>query len=149
MLVECGGKLWANEARGKSWDWAGHVLRMSEDRWPRQVLDLKPTKLITRVVQTNGVKLSSVVTVLPGELEIARPQGTGNRSWLQPMVRHIRVSRGQLAAAPRLQGQRRIDFENDWFHTAQECASDKRYWKDSRASYCSSFALSDTSVSIH
>ena len=32
MLVECGGKLWANEARGKSWDWAGHVLRMSEDR---------------------------------------------------------------------------------------------------------------------
>ena len=136
LLIRAGGKLWEYEVRGKAWDWAGHVLRMPADRWPNQVLHLKPQKMITRGVQVNGERHTQVITVLPGELEAVRQQGTGNRQWLQQFVRHVRELYGSPPTAPRFQGQRRLDFEQEWFEKTQSFADNRHTWNDQRRHFC-------------
>ena len=71
--------------------------------------------MITRGVQVNGERHTQVITVLPGELEAVRQQGTGNRQWLQQFAHHVRELYGSPPTAPRFQGQRRLDFEQEWF----------------------------------
>ena len=137
-LQQAGGKLWEKEVRGKAWDWAGHILRMSADRWPNQVLHLKPQRLKSRTVGLRGER--ELIAELPGGLEAARRQGTGNRytPWLQQFVRHVRVLQGGPFAAPRLQGQRRIDYESEWFSKTQAFAGNREAWREQRLSFCGS-----------
>lgn len=106
LLKQAGETLWKREAHGKVWDWAGHILKMKQNRLPRQTLNLRPIRSEKRPCQVHGLRISEIVTVLPGQIEAAREPGTGNRQWSHPILRYVRILNNHAATIPQIQGQR-------------------------------------------
>ena len=131
LLTEAGGQLWCEAVRRKQWDWAGHVFRMDDTRWPKQVLNLKPIQFQTHVHHVQGERLSQVVAVLPGDVEGVRQQGH-RIQWIHQRVRFAKAKHGEPLNTSRFQGQRRLDYDYKWSSILFDWAQNRAKWKKLR-----------------